>query len=198
LAALNRMISSWSLEGLVIHAVTAETPLALTPGDATVSMGTAGDIATRPISIESAAIRDGSTDYPIGLITADEYAALSDKSVQGMPRALYDDGGYPLRTLTLYPVPSAAHSLVLYTKRALTALTLDGTVSLPPGYERAIIYNGAVEIAPEYGRAASAEVVSIASEAKRVIKAANIKPRYLMCDSALVGGRPFSFETGDY
>jgi hypothetical protein len=189
LASMNRMLSSWSIEGLVINAVTAESPLTLTPGDATVTLGSGGDITARPVEIVRAVIRSGTTDYPLSLLTATEYADLSQKSLQSnYPVALYDDGGYPLRTLTLYPVPSAAYSLVLFTKRALTALTLNDAVSLPDGYERAIVYNGALELAPEYGKAASAEVVKAAMESKAAIKLVNGKAPNLRCDSGLLSG----------
>ncbi len=198
LASLNRYIASLANDGLTIHAVTAETPLTLTAGDGTVTLGASGDITTRPISIEQALIRDGTTDMPpMRIITLAEYAAIPDKSTQATyPTALYDDGGFPQRTLTLYPVPSAAKSLVLYTKRALTALTLSGDVSLPPGYERMLIYNGAIEVAPEYGRAVPAEVAKVAIDSMAAIKRTNDKPRLLQCDPALVGGGGANIYTG--
>ena len=133
-------------------------------------------------------------------MSVDEYAAISDKSVQAdYPTDLYDDGGYPQRTLTLYPVPSAAKSLVLFTKRALTSIsTLDTSVSLPPGYEDAIVYNLAVRYALEYGRAVPDVVVILAAESKASIKKANIRPSYLRVDSALMAaGGSFNIYTGD-
>jgi hypothetical protein len=204
LATFNRMIDSWSTEGLVIYATTAETPLTLTPGDDSVTMGAAGDITTRPMAIEKAIIRDGTLDFPpMELLTLDEYAAIPDKTLQSTyPLALYDDGGFPQRTLKLYPVPNAANSLVLYTKRALTQIaTLDTALSLPPGYERALIYNGALELAPEYGKAVPDAVAMVAQDSKAAIKRANEKPRYLRCDDIPAGvarsGR-YNIFTGGY
>lgn len=195
LASLNRMIDSWSTEGLIIHAVTAETAFALTASVATVTMGTSGNITTRPMSIESAFIRDGSTDYPLRILTHTEYAAIVDKTVQSdYPTALYDDGAFPQRTLTLYPVPSAAHSIVLFTKRALTQIaTLDTAISLPPGYDEALVYNLSIRLGPEYGKPLSAEVVGIAQESKASIKRANIKPLYMKPDAIPAGGGGGSF-----
>ena len=201
LSELNRMLGSWSNEGLLIHAITQESPQTLTAGDSTVTMGTSGDITSRPQEIVKALIRDGTTDYPVNVhMSVDEYAAISDKSVQAdYPTDLYDDGGYPQRTLTLYPVPSAAKSLVLFTKRALTSIsTLDTSVSLPPGYEDAIVYNLAVRYALEYGRAVPDVVVILAAESKASIKKANIRPSYLRVDSALMAaGGSFNIYTGD-
>jgi hypothetical protein len=199
LSALNRMIGSWSTEGLMIHAVTQETPVTLTAGDSTVTLGTSGDITTRPMEIVAAFIRQGSTDHPVRLLSTSEFASISDKSVQSsIPSDLFDDGGYPRRTLTLYPVPAAANSLVLVTKRALTEIaTLDTAVSLPPGYEDALVYNLAVRLSPEYGRPVSAEVAMIANESKANIKRLNQRPAYLRVDSALLPGGRFNIYTGD-
>jgi hypothetical protein len=205
LAALNRMIDSWSTESLLIYAYTAETALTLTPGDATYTMGASGDITTRPMSIEKAVIRDDSVspalDFPVQLLSLEEYAALSAKTTQTTyPYALYDDGGYPQRTLTLYPVPSAAKKLVLFTLRPLTTITtLDTSISLPPGYEEALVYNGAIRLAPSYGKATPAEVAAIASESKANIKRANYKPRYLRIEGIPADSRgTFDIMTGGY
>lgn len=200
LAALNRMISGWSTEGLIIFALTAETPLTLTPGDGTVTLGASGDIATRPQSIEAALIRDGTIDLPpLRILSLAEYAAIPDKSTQATyPIALYDDGGYPQRTIALYPVPSAAKQLVLFTKRALTQIaTLDTSLSLPPGYERALVFNGAIELAPEYGKTVDATVDRTATDSKAGIKRQNHRPSYLQSDPALLDqGNRFNIFTG--
>jgi hypothetical protein len=185
----------------MIHAVTAESPFTLTPSDGTVTMGASGNIATRAQSIESALIRSGTTDYPLRLLTLDEYAAIQDKTqTASIPTCLYDDGGYTQRTLTLWPVPSAANSLVVFTKRALTEIaTLDTSVSLPPGYDDAIIYNLAVRLSPEYGRAVSAEVASVAVETKAAIKRANHRSIILIPDAVPAAGQgSFDINSGGY
>lgn len=202
LAAFNRMIASLSNEGLLIYAITAEAPLTLTPGSATVTMGVAGSITTRPQAIEKAVIRDGTLDFPpMRLLSIDEYAAIPLKSLQSTyPTDLYDDGGYPLRTLSLYPVPSAAKQLILFTTRALTQITtLDTVLDMPPGYEEMLIYNFAPRIAPEYGKQTPAEVVQIATSSMAAIKRANHKPRYLRADHIPAGThKRFNILTGDY
>lgn len=200
LSELNRMLGSWSNDGLLIHAITSEAALTLTPGDATYTLGTSGDITTRPQKILYAIIRDGSVDHTVDVVSLDEFARISQKSTQSpYPRALYDDGGYPRRTITLYPVPSTANSLVLYTRRALTSIsTLDTDVSLPPGYDDAIVSNLALRLAPEYGRQVTDVMAMNASESLASIKRANQRPGYLSCDSAVVGSGSFNFESGGF
>lgn len=198
LATLNAMLGSWSNEGLLIHGVTEESPLTLTPGDATVTLGTSGDITTRPMEIKKALIRDGSTDYPVRMLTASEYADIKNKTLRAIPHSAYDDGGYPLRTLKLFPVPSAANSLVLFTKRQLTEIaSLSTSISLPPGYDEAIKYNLAIRLAPEYGRTVAGEVALIAVESKASIKRSNHKPGFLKVDSAVRARGGFNIITGE-
>lgn len=199
LSTLNRMLGGWSNEGLLVHAITQESPLTLTAGDSTVTMGTSGDITTRPQEIVRAMIRDGSTDYPVRLLSVGEFASITNKAIQSShPHSLYDDGGYPLRTLTLYPTPSAAKSLVLFTKRALTEIAgLTDSISLPPGYERALVHNLAVELAPEYGRPVPEAVAMVAMDSKAALKRANHRPSILKVDSALRVRGGFNIETGE-
>lgn len=198
LAELNRMLGTWSNEGLMIPAVSEEAPITLVSGQASYTLGPSGDLTTRPLSIEKAVIRDGTMDYPpMRILTLDEFAAIPDKSVQStIPYALYDAGGFPERTITLYPEPSEAKELVLWTKRALSSVALDTTISLPPGYEDTLVYNLAIRLAPEYGRAVSQEVATAATESKNALRRANYKPRLLQCDLAVAGGRSCSIYSG--
>jgi hypothetical protein len=203
LATLNRMISSWSNEGLMIHAISRETPLTLTVSDGTITMGASGNITNRAQKIEAALIRDESStpavEFPVRILSIDEWAAIPSKDSEATyPTDLYDDGAYPQRILYLYPVPSAAHKLVLFTRRILTEIaTLDTSISLPPGYEEAIVFNLCIRFAPEYGKSVSGEVATIANESKAAIKKANSQPAYLRVDDALLpsGGR-FNIYTG--
>lgn len=199
LAAINRMLDSWSNEGLIIFQITEESPITLSAGDGSYTLGTAGYLTTRPMSIERAMIRSGSTDYPVNLLSLEEFASIVNKGVQStLPHALYDDGGYPQRTIKLYPVPSAGNQLILFTKRPITQIsTLDSTLSYPPGYERALVFNGAIELAPEYGRPVTPEIAQIAMEAKANIKRANKRSYYLRCDEAIVNRKYMDFESGE-
>jgi hypothetical protein len=202
LYALNRMISSWSTENLLIYAKVREE-FTLTPGQAAYTMGSAANLnTTRPMAIERAAIEAQTTpaiEYPIRLLSQAQWAEIVIKDTQStIPTDLFAEGTYPNETINLYPVPSAAHKLVLYTTKPLTEIaTLDTVISLPPGYERALAFNGAIELAPEYGRPVSAEVAKIADDSKAAIKRANLRPNYLRVESALMSAGPFDIYKGD-
>lgn len=204
LSAFNRMLDSWSTEPLVIYTKTEEE-FVLTPGTQTYTMGPTGTFSTtRPLEIEKAYLKITSQspaiELPMAVLTVDEWARITIKALSATyPLYLYAEGTYPNETLHIHPNPTAANSLVLYSRKPLTTLTsIDTVLPLPPGYERALIYNFAVEVAPEYGKQVSDPVMMIAQDSKATIKRANSKPKLLRVDSALTAEpRGFNWFTGE-
>jgi hypothetical protein len=162
---INDLIESWANDSLVLYARTLES-FNLTAGDGTYTIGSGGDInTTRPINILDFYIRSGTTDYTdTDIISDEDFARIENKSSQGIPKFLN-------------PVPSAAYTLFLLSEKQLSGLTLAGTVSLPPGWKRAIIYNAAIDMGPEYGQPVSQEIYQIAQESLGLLKLAAAKVR---------------------
>jgi hypothetical protein len=205
LESLNRMISNWSTESLLIYARVRET-FTLTPGTSSYTMGSGGTFnTTRPLSIESASIELQSTspkqEFPLNVLEITEWAAITAKDLTAtIPTDVYVEMTNPQATVNLWPVPTAANKIALYSVKELSSIsTLDTALAFPPGYEEAIVYNLAVRLAPEYGRPVSAEVATVATESKANIERLNARPRYLRADSGLlVGNRAgFNFITGE-
>ena len=200
LASINRMIDSWSNEELLIYSVVREEFL-LTAGDKDYTIGSGGNFnTTRPIRIESAAIKVGTIEYPLMLRTSMEYAEIVNKGLSStIPKDLYYDPAYPLGIINLYPIPAAAYYLVLYSFKQISNIaTIDTSISLPPGYERALVYNAAIELSPEYGKIPNELIFNTAKESKADLKRTNHKPVFLRCDSALIEKTSYDIETGDY
>lgn len=202
LSSLNRMLGSWSTEELVINATTRES-FTLTPGTQQYTMGSSGTFnTTRPLNIVRAALRDETqtpaAEYPINILTLAEWQRIIVKAQSSeVVTDLYAEGTYPLETINIYPKPTIAYKLVLWSDKPLTEIsTLDTVLAFPPGYERALIYNGAIELAPEYGRTVSAEVAKVADESKANLKRLNHRPRLLRVDDALRSGSGFNIFTG--
>lgn len=193
LGELNRMLSSWSTESLIIFAKIREE-FALTPDVSKYTMGPGADFSTiRPIQIVAAGFRLGSNppglEIPVKVIqTANEWAEVCNKDFSaGFPLYLMVEGTYPVQTLDVYPKPASAGLLSVYSERALESLgDLDSDVILPAGYEQAIVYGLAIQLAPEYGRPVTAEIATIANDSKANIKRSNEKANFLRVDAALL------------
>lgn len=171
LSALNALIASWSNDSLVIYARSWET-FSITANVASYTIGTGGALNTsRPSNIVAAYTRSGGIDYPITIVDDESYNTITFKTAQGIPTFLNYDGGYPLGTVRMYPVPSAAYSLFLLTEKPLTEFaSLDTELSMPAGTERALIYNLAIELAPEYNQQVTPSIEKIAAESLGLIR----------------------------
>lgn len=202
LAALNAMIESWQTEKLTVYAL-QDLTYTLSVGDGTITMGgTTPNISARPMKIESLFVRASSIDYPIELVDQARWFSIADKTTQSdLPMMAYYEPSYTQGILNLYPVPNAAHQLHVVCWLPVSTLAAVGTsVSLPPGYERALTYNLAVEIAPEYEKKASDDVQRIARESFANIKRANQRPMiaYTELGHMMSGGRRSDIYSGGY
>lgn len=204
LGSLNELVESWSNENLMVYADTEET-LPLVGGQQSYSMGVGGDFDTvRPLNIYRARLQvtsqNPSYDLPLEIINLEQWSGTILKTTTSTyPTSLYIDDNYPLCNLKFWPIPSQIENVVLHSQKPLTSFANGSdTVLLPPGYIRALKYNLAIDLAPEFGKEASMTVATVASESKASIKRLNIKPHYLKSDAAnLTNARPFNWLTGE-
>lgn len=171
LIALNDMLDTWSNDDLATVSDTLESfPLTTA---ASYTIGTGGNFNTsRPLNISSVVVRVGSIDYTLLPITLDQYQEdIPLKSIQSpIPKFYNYDNGYPLGTFRIYYVTNGG-TLYLQSSKPLSNLSaLTTVIDLPPGWKRALIYNLAIELAPEYGVEVSASVQSNAKTSLGAIK----------------------------
>jgi len=144
-------------------------------GAASYTIGIDGDFDTeRPAEITGAAILAGSTiAKEVEIVTAEKWAAFLKRGEGGsFARVLFYDGGWPTGTVRLAPSP-AAGTLELLTLNALEGFaSLSATVDLPPGYERALVFNTALDWASSFG-ADPALVAGPAQQSRNAIAALN-------------------------
>lgn len=200
LSSLNDLLESWSAEGFLVHQIVREV-FPLTVNQASYTMGVGGNFNTsRPLLLSDASILDGSSEIPLKLISVQEFQDISIKTTtSNIAQKIYALGSYPLETLTLWPVPSTANSLVTYSLKPLTAFTaVSNEVSFPPGYQRALRYNLALDMSPEYGKDPSAMIAMVAAETKADLKRKNIPAPIMSSDvSGLFEGNTFNINTGE-
>ena len=203
LASLNRLIDSWSNESLILYADTIED-FNLVAGTDSYTIGPSGDFNTvRPLAYNFAKLKmtntTPNTEYPLRIATLEEWTLIRQKGLSSnIPNTVFFDVSYPLDTIRLYPVPSTVNKITLYTSKQLSSISsLDASISLPPGFERALVFNFALEIAPEYGKQPSELILKSATESKASIKRTNHKELHLRVDDALLGGGYYNIYIGD-
>lgn len=208
--ALNGMLDSWGAENLMVPNKVRDTIL-MVPGQAQYTMGpdptgslNASLNSPRPIELVEALIQVAGTapilEIAMEQISVKQYADIGIKTLQStIPTKIYREGTYPLETFDLWPIPSVANTLVLYTRKPLLQVTdLNTVISLPEGYWRALRFNLACELAPEYGKQIPQETMAVAMEAKAIVKRKNIKSIYMDTESFGADQRRFNVYTGDY
>lgn len=190
LAVLNALLSEFG-NGDMVYAKTLDT-ISLSANQSSVTVGPSGTtVTTRPVRVLSESYVDISgVSYPLSVLTLAEYDSIALKASTGIPRFLWPQMNMPDATVTLWPVPSQAMTLKLWSDKVLPSLPgLTATISLPPGYENALSPLLAVEIAPEYEVPLSASLVQSAARARRVLKRTNMQVPTLSLP-AEVTGRP--------
>lgn len=205
LSSLNSLLESWSAEGLMIFNNTREV-FPFIPDQQSYTLGSGGNFDTiRPQQITQVGVEVFSTggtkaELPVDLVNVQEWAAITVKETRSsIPSKVYAQGNYPLETLNFWPIPSVANNVVIYSLKPLTTFaTSADIISMPNGYARALTYNLAVELAPEFGKDPSALVLNTAAESKATIMRYNIEPIYMQSDvMGLVSGKPFNWLTGN-
>lgn len=175
LKSLNDILENWSLERLSVWQIDNAT-LALTVGQASYTVGAGGNLnITRPVRVgASSFVRVSGADFPVEQWGMPEYDAVAVKDIGGIPQRLVYLNEYPLGQIFLYPVPSQAMTLNLSFDRVLTfPVTLSTQLAFPPGYEKALRYTLATNLAPEYGVQPPPAVAAIAATSKGDLKRAN-------------------------
>lgn len=190
LASLNSMLESWSIERFTVYQILEET-FSWPSGQSSRTIGSGGNFSTtRPTRIADGFTRISDIDYPYRSIDKNQYDAIAAKTTQSSyPDVIFYDPAATLGVLYAYPVPSATVSIKIKSWKQLQSFAaLTDNVTLPPGYQRAIEYNLAIELQGEYpDLPLSDSVVNIAQKSLAAIKKFNTPT--LISRSELTGRR---------
>lgn len=199
LEALNALLDLWWNERLAVYRIVQEQ-FALVAGQASRTIGPGANFnTTRPVKLAAGSfIRRDGKDYPLTLFeNREDYDAIFDKTIQGIPEAMFYDPAFPTGTIYFYYVPDAADALFLNSYKRLESLaTLTEEVELPPGYDNLVVNGLAVERAPEYGKEAPASVQRAFVKAMAVLKRANSPAPLMSFGVPLSGHYDYEIESG--
>jgi hypothetical protein len=202
LSTFQMMISAWSNETLMIPLSTVITHT-LMPQYSEYTIGIYDGVlpipdnhieTVRPQAYLSTFIRsvDGA-DYPVKTMTQDMWTRISRKDTVSRPSRMYIRDGYPMDTLLLSSAPYENEVLHLQIQQPLEGFiqnnALVDTLIVPSGYEQALIYNLAIELAPEYGKQVDQIVFGMAQKSKANIKRMNANIPRLRVDKGLTPSR---------
>jgi hypothetical protein len=152
----------------------------------TVSSTTITAFYERPLTIESAFVRvsasgsGGYLDYPVAILSLEEYESLGIKQLNGpWAKMVYYQPSETLGTLYVFPNPSSGELHLFANTMFRTFNTLYDTITLPQGYNMALRWCLAERMMPMYGKASATQIQminSFAGNAKAIIKRTNMKP----------------------
>lgn len=193
--------SIWGNDRLAIY-TKGRTTWTLTAGKGLVgnpyTIGPGGDVAmTRPQFIDHINFIDNSltpaVERPLVLLTWDGWSYLPIKSSTGLyPMYAYYEPTYTSAqgSLYLWQSPTSANLQgVLYAPTQITSFaSLDDSVALPPGYNRFLRDNLAIELAAEFrdGIPLDPTLQKSAAESKAQVKRTNIRLYDMSVDAALL------------
>jgi hypothetical protein len=161
LDSLNAMRASWNLQGVTCY---GQRMLEITAdGAASYTMGTGGDIVTRPVQVVAVQF-SGGQPYTVERRTFEEVRGLGESG--GDPAVYSIVLGDPAR-LWIYPQPSSGTIRVFDRTPFAELANLSDDMPDPPEYREAMEYGLALRLAsiPGIGAGVSSSVAAIASQA---------------------------------
>lgn len=168
LIRLNSLIDNWSIQETMATAA-VQASIAMVSGTQSYAL------ATRvPKVVSASIIMSSGPTMPVQMVSAKEWNAIEDRDSLSnqVTKAFYDRG---TTTGTIYLSPKPAAGTLTYVAWAAQSqfATLATSVTLQPGYERALTTSLAVEIAPLYGQPISDGLKAALAESMSEIRSLN-------------------------
>lgn len=202
--SLNELIDTWGAEMLTIPVV-SQAAYPLTAGVSAYTIGPGGTWSQSwPNRIEGAQVVWTSAGIvyriPVQVVGINGWTMIAQQGLQApWPWVVYYSRTFPLGTIKVWPVPNGSQtvSLEVNTPTALAQFaTADTAYALQPAYARALRFNLAVALSPEYpGRPVDPIIANIADTSLRALKVMNVRMADL--DTSLSASL-FKSRTGNY
>ena len=171
--------SNWNFgEGQGIGAGVEVTHIFDEPGTYTVTLINSTGSANTEIEVVAPytiTFGPNTLSIPLSQIDDADFASIALRGLNSTyPTVWYDNGNYPLRVISLWPIPAQSWAIELWCWEPISQSSdLDAELNLPPGYERYLRFKLAVEIAAEFGKEVPPMVLKNLQEAEATIKRMN-------------------------
>lgn len=212
LAVLNSMLDSMQTNRLLVYVI-SRLVFPIVPSQASYTVGPLGDLSiNRPEKLWGAGYIftdvDPEVEVPLEPWTDQQWKANTIKSFTApIPYAAYYQADFDINgcaTLYLWPIPTnnANFTLYVWQNQILNQIpALTTSLMFPPGYQRMLEYNLAIEIAARFPRARlSPLTIEIAKSSKAWVKNVNSPVIYQTADAGSGGminrGGRFNMLTG--
>ena len=196
LGRLNSIIDSWNGERSQVLADVGQT-FALVPGLSPHTIGTAPaapatqptfSVTSRPVNLLSASLVDvDGNRTPLDIHHGiDWWAGQESTETTGQPSDLCYVPAWPFGLCYFWPVPSAVQNVELFSRVVLAAFDLSTTITLAPGYQSALTYTLAENLATPMAQPMPADLPRKAAKARALIQRNNaLTPRIATVDSGM-------------
>lgn len=162
LASLNELMGSWSVEGLltpgldeVEYTVEAEKSI-LTLGPAGSSPEPDIEVEEQFMSIDRLMYQPEGTTFWSAL-NEESIEAIGERASSQNPRYFFHNRTHPIAELVFNAPLAVGDEITITGRRTIHTLTLNDDIEMPEGYERAILLNLAMDLAPTYGKPSAGE-----------------------------------------
>jgi hypothetical protein len=206
---LNKLMDSWSNESLSCYA-NLEQSGALLPGQYQYTIGAGGFFnMVRPLRILDSpgtcyVLDNNGNRYNLEVVPQDRWNLIGNiaQVTANFPNTLFYDAQYPLGIINVYPIPTISWTLFWDSRLQLSEFSsLNTQMSLPPGYEKAIVDNLSLDLIP-YFKDETFQVpplwIKQAMDSKGNIKRTNIREVLAGYDPELVSRANGSFNIYTY
>lgn len=158
LRAANAMLGRWAAQRLLLRAVSPITFNTVAGQyDYTIGASGANITAAKPLSIQSASIKDGTMNYPVSVLPKEAFDNLVDRETSSARPVYvtYDPGAAQQTvhtgTISLYCIPDKVYAVTLGVDAYLSELVnLTDNITLEPVYYEAFIYGLAARLFRRY------------------------------------------------
>ena len=197
LLVFNAMLDAWMTEKLMVFYI-LQFPVQLVVNQQNYTIGMSGTPdfpMPRPEQIDRAGLVLNnvfpSTEIPLQTYTDQEWSAVTPKQLQStQPTGIWYQRTVPNGIITFWPIPQNPYMVNLYLWMNLQGVPSAGaSIDLPPGYQTAIEYNLAIELAARFQERANISPWSVqkAMLAKATVKTMNDERLKMRVEYAALG-----------